>query len=110
MLKIIGRIAVILLVSVAIGAAIYWGVQHRTGAGEQNVVEGSAFRSGAEGFAGPQAGVERLQGREHDLGGRPAAGHAVLGIVKNLVVIAMITLVVTLIQKMSRRVRRGRLA
>jgi hypothetical protein len=121
MLKIIGRILVILLVSGLIAGGIYLIVQHNPSA--FGIGEGRAAFEGRlrNNFGRINSGAAlspesisnsnqptRFRGDDHDFGGGISMGRGLLGVARNLIVFSLIILLVVVIQKGFSRVDRKR--
>ncbi len=108
MLKILGRLTVILLVIAVVAAAIYWIVQRNPDTNGPDFEREASIRQGMEGAFRPGPGADGFREREHDFEGGFAAGRAVFGVLKNLVVIGIIIFLVTGAQKVFKRTSRRR--
>jgi hypothetical protein len=117
MLKTIGRLLVILLICSLVAVGIYWFVQHNPsalGAGTDTGFEGQRrfegnFQNQVTGvnasrlalLQNGQAGASRL--RERGLEGRFSPGQASFGILRNIGIFALITILVAGVQKVFSR-------
>jgi|GEM_PF-2540345 len=102
MLKIIGRITVILCVCGLIAGGIYLLVQHNSSAlGTGNAAIGRDEET--QGLHGLQNGAPPVRSHdgEHGLDGDVSPERGFLGIVRNLIVFSVITLLVAAIQKLA---------
>jgi hypothetical protein len=121
MFKIIGRMIVSLLVSGLIAGGLYLIVQHNPsalGIGERQAgLQGRLsrnFEQANNGSALPQASTgnairpARFRDSEHDFGGRLSLGRGLLGILRNLLIFSLITLLVVGFQKLFTQVNRKR--
>ena len=113
MLRIIGRILVILLVSSLIAGGIYLIVQQNhsaLGIGDGQPGFEGRLRNNFEwidnGSELPQesiasnARLSHFRGGDHDLEGGVSIGRGLMGITRNLIVFSLITLLVVAIQKL----------
>jgi hypothetical protein len=121
MFKIIGRMIVILLASGLIACGLYLIVQHnpsalgigkqqagfegRLGRNFEQVNTGSTL---SQASAGTVSRPARFRDSEHDFGGRLSLGRGLLGILRNLLIFSLITLLVIGIQKLFTQVNRKR--
>jgi hypothetical protein len=119
MFKILGRILVILLISGLIAGGVYLAVQHNPAAfgnadrragfesrlnnNFTQVSRGSTLSQLATGTSGRPA---RFRSRDGDFEGGLSVGRGLLGVIRNLVVFSLITLLVITIQKAFSRISR----
>jgi hypothetical protein len=116
MLKVAGRIVLILMVAGLISGGLYLWVNHAAQTGVANLSggdfgEGERLRSGAEGGSFTPDASGDFQAEGHfggDFDGRDAHGFTLLGVGQHLAVIALITLMVVAPQKIWKKLFRKR--